>query len=79
MKRKEKTEPMNISVPLSLKRRMEKHQEINWSGVACKTFERQLQAQDVLDQLVEEGVSEEEAVERALRVQHSHKVVSKSA
>lgn len=79
MKRKEKTEHMNISVPLSLKRRMEKHPEINWSGVASKTFERQLQAQDVLDQLAEKGVSEEEAVERALRVQHPHKVVSKAA
>jgi hypothetical protein len=79
MKRKEKTEPTNISVPLSLKRRMKKHPEINWSGLACKTFERQLQAQDLLDQLVEEGVSEEETVERALRVQHTHKVVSKAA
>jgi hypothetical protein len=69
---------MNISVPLSLKRRMEKHPEINWSGVACRTFERQLQAQGVLDQLAEEGVSEEEAVERALRVQRAHKVVSKT-
>jgi hypothetical protein len=76
MKRKGKTEPMNISVPLSLKRRMEKHPEINWSGVACKTFERQLQAQDGLEQLAEEGVSEEEAVGRALRVQHAQKVVS---
>jgi hypothetical protein len=75
MKRKEKTEPMNISVPLSLKRRMEKHPEINWSGVACKTFERQLQAQDVLDQLAEKGVSEEEAVERALRVQHPRDIL----
>jgi hypothetical protein len=79
MKRKEKTEHMNISVPLSLKRRMEKHPEINWSGVASKTFERQLQAQDVLDQLAEKGVSEEEAMDRALRVQHPHKVVSKAA
>jgi hypothetical protein len=79
MKRREKTEHMNISVPLSLKRRIERHPEINWSGVACKTFERQLQAQDVLDQLSEQGVSEEEAVERALRVQHSHKVVSTAA
>lgn len=78
MNRKEKTVPMNISVPASLRRRMEEHPEMNWSAVARKTFERQLQAQDVLDQFAEEGVSDEEALERALRIQHPRKVVSKA-
>jgi post-segregation antitoxin (ccd killing protein) len=80
MKAKEKTMPMNISVPVSLKRRMNEHREINWSALACKTFERQLRAQEVLGQFAEEGISEEEALERAMRVQHpSRKVISKAA
>ncbi len=77
MKRKEKTEPMNISVPASLKRQIQEHPEINWSALASKTFDRQLRAQNVLDQLVEEGVSEDEATVRALRVQHHQKVLKK--
>ncbi len=80
MKAKEKTIPMNISVPVSLKHRMDEHREINWSALACKTFERQLRAQEVLGQFAEEGISEEEAIERAMRVQHpSRKVISKAA
>jgi post-segregation antitoxin (ccd killing protein) len=78
MKRKEGTVPLNISVPLSLKKRMEKHQEINWSATASRAFERQLQAQEALDELSEPGVSEEEALDRALRVQHSQKIVKKA-
>jgi len=72
MKGKEKTVPMNISVPVSLKRRMDEHREINWSALACKMFERQLKAQEILSQLEEPNVSEEEALERAMRVQHPH-------
>lgn len=79
MKRKERTEPMNITVPVTLKRRMEKHPEINWSAAACRAFERQLRAQEVLDQLAEPSISEEEALERALNVQHSQRIVKKEA
>ncbi|MDG6929225.1 MAG: hypothetical protein JRN29_04160 [Nitrososphaerota archaeon] len=78
MKRKEGTVPLNISVPSSLKKRIEQHQEINWSATACRAFERQLQAQEALDQLSESGVSEEEALDRALRVQHTEKIVKKA-
>ena len=80
MKAKEKTTPMNISVPVSLKHKMDEHREINWRALACKAFERQLRAQEVLGQFAEEGISEEEAIERAMRVQHpSRKVISKAA
>jgi post-segregation antitoxin (ccd killing protein) len=76
MKRKgERTVPMNISVPASLKKRMEKHSEINWSATASRAFQRQLQVQEELDKLSEPEVSGSEALARALRVQHSHKVV----
>jgi len=70
MKRKERTVPLNISVPLSLKKKMEKHQEINWSATACRAFQKQLQAQDLLDQFKEASITEEEAIGRALLVQH---------
>ena len=81
MKRKDKTVPMNISVPISLKSRMDRHPEINWSALACKMFERQLHAQEILGQFTEEGISEDEALERALRVQHpsARRVISKQA
>jgi hypothetical protein len=78
MKRKEGTVPLNISVPVSLKKRMENHQEINWSATACRAFERQLQAQEALDELSEPGVSEEEALNRALKVQHGQKIVKRT-
>ncbi len=77
MKRREGTVPVNISVPLSLRKKMEKHPEINWSATACRAFERQLRAQEVLDELSEAGVSEEEALERALKVQHGQKIVKR--
>jgi len=78
MKRSEKTEPINISVPISLKRRMETHQEINWSATASRAFEKQLDAQEALDQLAEPDISEDEATERALKVQHSRVPRSKA-
>jgi len=79
MKAKEKTVPMNISVPEGLKRRMDEHREINWSALACKTFERQIRAQEVLGRFAEEGVAEEEAVDRAMRIQHASRKAIKAA
>lgn len=70
---------MSISVPATLKAKMEKHQEINWSGVAAKAFDRQLRAQEVLEQFREEGVSEEEAIERGLRLRHKEEVTKEPA
>ncbi len=68
---------MNITLPKSVKKEIDEHPEINWSGVASKAFIRQLQAQKVLDQFAEPDVSEDEAIERALRVQHRQKVIAK--
>lgn len=79
MKRKEKSKPMSISVPASIKAEMGKHSEINWSGVAAKAFVRQLRAQEVLEQFSEEGVSEEEAIQRGLRLRHKEEIANKSA
>jgi post-segregation antitoxin (ccd killing protein) len=70
MRRRDKTTPMNISVPVSLRERMDRHSDINWSATACRAFERQLQAQEVLSRFADTNVSEEEALERALKVQH---------
>jgi hypothetical protein len=62
-----KTVPFNISVPESLKEEMTGHREINWSAVATRAFERQLQAQKILLSFEEKGVTDEEAAERVLR------------
>jgi hypothetical protein len=76
--KKEKTEPMNISIPASLKRETRKHPEVNWSAVARRAFEHHLRAQKVLAQFEEEGVTEDEAIERALHIQHQQKIVKTS-
>lgn len=78
MKKRQKTVPTNISVPLSLKERMDLHPEINWSATACRSFERQLQAQEALNEFAEPDVSEEEALNRALKVQHARATANKT-
>lgn len=70
---------MTISLPASLKAKMESHEEINWSGVAAKAFARQLRAQEVLEEFGEEGVSEEEAIQRGLRLRHRAEVTKEQA
>ena len=65
----EKTVPINISVPESLKAEMSEHKEINWSAVATRAFERQLRAQRILLSFEEKGISDEEAAERMLKLE----------
>ena len=79
MNRKERTVPMNISVPATLKRELKKHPETNWSRVATKAFERQLQAEKILAQIAEPGLTDEEMLRRALGVQHPRSIIRKTA
>jgi post-segregation antitoxin (ccd killing protein) len=65
----EKTVPMNITVPESLRAEMAEHREINWSAVATRAFERQLRAQKILLSFEEKGVTDEEAAERMLKLE----------
>ena len=74
MRAKEKTVPLNISVPQSLKDEMIDHPEINWSAVAAKAFRMQLKAQKFLSQFAEEGVSDEEASKRILDLERKNTV-----
>jgi len=78
MKTKESTAHMTISVPNSLREEMEKHRQINWSAVASVAFRRRLSVEETLEQFEEEGVSEEEALERALRVQHPRTITTRA-
>ena len=70
MKSNETTTHMTITVPVKLKREMEKHHEINWSRIATKSFERRLEAEKVLGAFTEPDISEDEAIERGLRLRH---------
>jgi hypothetical protein len=63
-----------ISIPGSLKVQMGEFPEINWSGVAARAFLQQIQAQTVVRKFAERGISDEEAIERGLRL---HKQNSK--
>ena len=79
MGKKERTVPMNISIPATLKRELKEHRETNWSRVATKAFERQLQAEKLLAQFAEPGLSDEEKLRRALAVQHPRSAIKKTA
>jgi post-segregation antitoxin (ccd killing protein) len=56
----------NITLPKELLSEMKKHQEVNWSRVAAKAFERHLWAERMLEQLEEPGISDEEAAKRVI-------------
>jgi len=79
MGKKERTVPMNISIPASLKQELKSHPETNWSRIASKAFERQLQAEKFLEQLAEPGLSDKEILRRALSVQHPGNIIKKTA
>jgi predicted dinucleotide-binding enzyme len=70
---------INLTVPLALKKEMQKHEEINWSAVATKSFERFLQNEAVLKAFEELGVTDDEALQRALRVQHGKAVLAEQS
>jgi hypothetical protein len=70
MKREEKMIHFNITVPETIKKGMMEHPEINWSAVATKAFEKQLKAQQVLQQFADTAVSEEDAIRRGLKIHH---------
>jgi hypothetical protein len=70
MKSKETTTHMTITVPVELKREMETRAEINWSRVAVKAFDRRLKAEKMLGLFAEEDITEEEAIQRGLRLRH---------
>ena len=61
---------MTITVPLDLKREMQEHHEINWSRIATKAFQGRLEAEKVLGLFVEPEISDEEAIQRGLKLRH---------
>ncbi|MCL5671921.1 MAG: hypothetical protein JRM97_05075 [Nitrososphaerota archaeon] len=71
--------PMSISVPAALKKELKKHPETNWSRVATKAFERQLQTDKILEQLAEQSLSDREILRRGLRVQYPRDIIKKAA
>jgi hypothetical protein len=60
MSPKEGTVHKTITVPKSLAEEMDKFTEINWSGTAVRAFRKQIEAQKVLSQFEEPGITEEE-------------------
>lgn len=69
MKRGGRMVHMTITVPASLKREMDRHNQINWSAVATKGFQRRIEAEKILEKFAETGISEEEAIHRGLRIE----------
>lgn len=79
MKSKEESTHMTITVPVALKREMETRSEINWSRVAAKAFQRRIEAERVLQRFAEPDVTEEEAIERGLRIRHRQKALQRTS
>jgi len=61
---------MTISVPLDLKRQMQRRPEINWSRIAAMAFEKRLEVERVLGLFAESDITEDEAIQRGLRLKH---------
>ncbi|MGI0092196.1 MAG: hypothetical protein ACREBS_10850 [Nitrososphaerales archaeon] len=73
---KEETVHFTITVPKSLKKEMSEFQEINWSGVATRAFRKQIEAQTIIRQFAEKGISDEEAIRRGLSLRHEKQLES---
>jgi len=63
---KKKMVHFNITIPEDLHTKMKEHPETNWSRVAARAFERQLRAEEILQQLEEPGITDEEASRRVI-------------
>lgn len=73
MKSTQKSIHMTITVPVEIKRKMENNSEINWSRVATKAFQQRLESEQILEQFSEPDLSEEEVIQRVLRIRHKTK------
>ncbi len=76
MSTKGETVHFTITIPKSLKAQMNEFPEINWSGLATRTFRKQIEAQIIIRQFAEKGISDEEAIKRGLSLQHGKQFVS---
>jgi hypothetical protein len=45
---------------------MKKHPEVNWSRVAARAFERHLQAEKLLHELEEPGITDKKVAKRVI-------------
>ncbi len=63
---KKKVVHFNINLPKQLLIEMKKHPEVNWSRVAARAFERHLQAEKLLHELEEPGITDKEAAKRVI-------------
>lgn len=59
MKRKQSMDRINLTVPAALKREMQMYDEVNWSAVATKSFEKYLRNEGALRPFEESGARED--------------------
>ena len=69
MNDKEQTLHFTITLPESLRLEMKDFRDINWSGVATRAFRKQIEAQKIVRQFAEKGISDEEAIKRGLSLE----------
>ena len=55
---------MTLSIPDEMLKKMREHSEIKWSEVARRTFERQLELLDTMDELLKGSTLTEADAER---------------
>jgi len=49
---------------------MQRRPEINWSRIAAMAFEKRLEVERVLGLFAESDITEDEAIQRGLRLKH---------
>ena len=74
MTEKEESVHLTITIPKSVRARMNDFPEINWSGVATRAFRKQIDAQMLVRSYAEEGITDEEAIKRGLSLRHGKKL-----
>jgi hypothetical protein len=71
--RLEKTVHKTISIPESLAAEMDRYPEINWSGLAAKSFRKRIEAEKILSKFSEPGITEEEMAQRIKALEEATK------
>ncbi len=64
---------VTLAIPNEVAQKMKRHPEIRWSAVARRAIAQYLEMVELLEKVTDPKLSEEEAVELGLRIQHTRR------
>jgi hypothetical protein len=62
---------ITLALPKAVAQKMKRHPEIRWSRIARQAIEDRVKLLETLEETTDPSLSEEEAVELALKIHHS--------